>query len=325
MGTLHPMHETNSSSHFPGVTVVGPGAVGSYFGGMLARAGAPVTFLGRPGSRSPHLAAVEADGLTIDGVSVRETVGVAVRRDPACVEGSGLVLFAVKTTDTARAAGAIAQYVDPATIVVSLQNGVGNEQRLAEAGVPGALPSVVYVAAEIERPGAVRHRGRGDLILDPGADTARATAVAGWFERAGVPCPVSPTFAREQWSKLIMNTMGNAISALTRAPYAGIASDEAAWNTAVRAAHEAVAVAHASGVVLDVDAVIEAAHAVSTSVGDATSSMEQDLARDRPTEIASLNGFVAERGAALGVPTPTHDTLAALVGLYERTARAQRC
>lgn len=302
----------------PVVAVVGAGAVGCFFGGMLARAGAPVTLLGRPESENPHLEAVSREGLRIDGVAIRETVPVSVSRSPADVGDADLVLFAVKTTDTESATRSFANYVSPKTIVVSLQNGIDNVERMAEAGVH-ALPSVVFVAAEIESPGAVRHRGRGDLILGPENDPAAAAAVSGWFDAAGVPCPVSEQFAEAQWTKLIINSMANAISALGGASYRALSDFEPAWKLAISAAREAVDVALGLGIDIDIDEVIEVALGIVTTVGDATSSMEQDLARGRRTEIRSLNGIISLRGGELGIPTPTHDALSALVGLREQS------
>ncbi len=291
--------------------------MGSFFGAMLARAGTPVTLIGRKGSSSPHLGAVAQRGVTIDGVDVQERVKVAVSRTAGDVAGADLVLFAVKTPDTETAARSLAPHLGPRTIVVSLQNGIENVERMATAGVR-ALPAVVFVAAEIERPGTVRHRGRGDLILSSEDDRREVEAVARLFEEAGVPCPISEDFARAQWTKLIINAMANAISALAGVPYRALAEYEPTWNLAVTAAHEGVAVARRRGVDVDVAEVIETARAIAFSVGDATSSTEQDLARGRPTEIQALNGVLSRLGAELGVATPTHDALTALVGLREQ-------
>lgn len=310
------MAETQRGEGQPSVAVVGAGAVGSFFGGMLARAGASVTLLGRPGATSPHLDATARQGLTIDGIEIREVIPVAVSRNLEDLQQADLVLFAVKTLDTETAARSIAPHLGPRSVVVSLQNGVDNVERMLAEGVR-ALPSVVFVAAEIETAGTVRHRGRGDLILGPGNDPAAAAAVSEQFEAAGVPCPVSTDFAREQWTKLIINAMANAISALGGASYRALADYRPTWELAVTAAREAAAVAERLGVELDVGEVIQSAHGIAMTVGDATSSMEQDIARGRRTEIGSLNGFISRRGAELGVPTPTHDALAALVGLRE--------
>lgn len=312
------MSESQSRDRQPNVAVVGAGAVGCFFGGMLARAGAPVTLLGRPQSASPHLETVARAGLRIDGVEIRETIPVTVSRSPEEVRNADLVLFAVKTTDTESAARSISAHLQRETIVVSLQNGVDNTELMAREGVR-ALPSVVFVAAAIETPGAVRHRGRGDLILGPEENPAAAATVSSWFEAAGVPCPVSEQFARAQWTKLIINAMANAISALGGTSYRALAEYEPTWRLAITAAHEAAEVAHGLGIDVDVNEVIETANGIATTIGDATSSTEQDLARGRPTEIQSLNGIICRRGRELGIPTPTHDALVALVGLRERS------
>ena len=312
------MSERETQDRKPIVAVVGAGAVGCFFGGMLARAGAQVTLLGRPESENPHLEAVSREGLRIDGVAVRETVPVSVSRRPTDVGEADLVLLAVKTTDTKSAVQSIANHLSPKAIVVSLQNGIDNVEIMAQAGVR-ALPSVVFVAAEIESPGAVRHRGRGDLILGPEEDPASAAAVSGWFEAAGVPCPVSEEFAEAQWTKLIINAMANAISALGGASYRTLFDFEPAWKLAISAAREAAEVALGLGIDIDIDEVMEIARGIVLKVGDATSSMEQDLARGRRTEIQSLNGIISLRGAELGIPTPTHDALSALVGLREQS------
>ena len=127
----------------PRVTVVGAGAVGCFFGGMLARAGAEVTLIGRPGTLNAHLRSVQGNGLVIDGVEIRETIPIAVDRRVETVTGADCVLFCVKTVDTERAARGIAPHLKPGSIVVSLQNGIDNVERMRPAGIE-ALPSVVF-------------------------------------------------------------------------------------------------------------------------------------------------------------------------------------
>ena len=299
--------------------MVGPGAVGCFFGGMLARAGAPVSLFGRPGPLGAHLTAIRDSGLRFDGVEIQESIPLEVATDPARLAEAELVLFAVKTLDNDTAAAAIRPHLGAAAIVVSLQNGMENVAALAAAGI-AAIPTVVYVAAAIETPGSVRHRGRGDLIIgsDEPDRAAEVERVAAWFEVAGVPCPVSADIRRDQWSKLIINSMANAISALTGASYRRLAEFAPTWELARVVAREAAAVAAAEGVAVDVEEVLAAGRKVAIAVGDATSSTQQDIARGRPTEIDSLNGYISRRGAELGVATPVNDALRALVGLRER-------
>src|SRR5580704_18882628 len=144
---------------WPRIAVVGAGAVGSYFGGMLARAGAPVTLIGR----APHVEAINRDGLLIDSIHFKERISVAASTDLKDVRDAQLVLFAVKTVDTEDTAKLLAPYLAPDTNVVSLQNGVDNAERMDFAAGIQAISAVVYIAAEMSGPGQVKHSGRGDL------------------------------------------------------------------------------------------------------------------------------------------------------------------
>ncbi len=301
----------------PKVVVIGPGAVGGYFGGKLALAGAGLTLVGRRGGRGEHMQMVARNGLRIEATDFEATIPVEVTDDVGVVGHADLVLFAVKTLDTVAAARSIAPYLSPNAIVVSLQNGVDNVERLAEVGVD-ALPAVVYIAAAIERPGVVKHRGRGDLVLGHAKRGDDVRRVAGWFEAAGVRARVSDQIEAELWGKLVINAMANAISALTGAPYARIAAHKPSMTAAMEVAAEAFAVARAAGIELDEDAVAAGAATIYGALGQATSSTQQDIARGKPTEIDSLNGVIARKGEALGVPTPVNRVLWALVSLREQ-------
>lgn len=295
--------------------MIGPGAVGCYFGGLLARGGHDVTLFGRPGSSSAHLEAVCASGIRFEGVTVRETVPVRVSGDLGELHDHDVVLFCVKSMHTTAAADAASAHLRDDTIAVSLQNGVENTDRLRAAGID-ARPAVVYVAAAIEAPGTVVHRGRGDLAL---GDSPSDRAFASMCVPAGIPCELVPDIDARLWTKLVINSMGNAISAIAGVPYRAIRAYEPAWRVALAVADEAFAVAAASGIEVDRERVLAQAEQVLESVGNATSSTEQDLSRGRPTEIEALNGFFSRKGRALGVPTPTNDALTALVGLREHT------
>ncbi|TDI22771.1 MAG: hypothetical protein E2P06_11780 [Acidobacteria bacterium] len=136
---------------WPRVVVVGPGGVGAYFGGMLARAGAPVTMLGRPGGQRAHLVAMARHGLRLETLSFDERVPVETATSADVVATADLVLFSVKTLDTDEAARTIAPHVSDRTAVVDLQNGVDNPDRLRDAGID-PIVAVVYVAATVETP-----------------------------------------------------------------------------------------------------------------------------------------------------------------------------
>src|SRR5271154_2009863 len=135
--------ENMAEKEWPRIAVVGAGAVGCYFGGMLARAGAPVALIGR----APHVEAINRDGLFIDSVNFEEHVRVSASTDLAAVRDARLVLFSVKTVDTEGTAKLLAPYLAPDAIVVSLQNGVDNAERIDFAAGIRAFPAVVYIAA----------------------------------------------------------------------------------------------------------------------------------------------------------------------------------
>jgi 2-dehydropantoate 2-reductase len=305
---------------WPRIAVVGAGAVGSYFGGMLARAGAPVTLIGR----APHVEAINRDGLLIDSIHFKERISVAASTDLKDVRDAQLVLFSVKTVDTEGAAKLLAPYLAPETIVVSLQNGVDNAERIDFAAGIQVIPAVVYIAVAMTGQGQIKHSGRGDLIVgnflpDHDESESELEEVAATFTRAGIPCRISKNIAVDLWEKLIMNCAYNAISALARMKYGRIASDAGSIDVVKRVVIEAVAVGNAAGVPLSADSMIAAALKLgSEAMPEALSSTAQDIARGKPTEIDSLNGFVVRKGAELGVPTLVNQTLYSLVKLLEQ-------
>jgi 2-dehydropantoate 2-reductase len=309
---------------WPRIAVVGAGAVGCYFGGMLARAGAPVTLIGR----AQHVEAINRDGLFIDSIHFKERVFVSASTELDVVRDAQLVLFSVKTVDTEDTAKLLAPYLAPETNVVSLQNGVDNAERMDFAAGIQAISAVVYIAAEMSGAGQVKHSGRGDLVIgnpvsNQGASESELADIAEAFTRAGVPCRISQNITLELWTKLIMNCAYNALSALSRARYGRLVADAGSVEVMKQVVAEGVAVGDASGVRLSADKLMAAILELGRVVPEALSSTAQDIARGRPTEIDSLNGFLVHRGAETGVPTPVNQTLYSLVKLLERTPLAR--
>jgi 2-dehydropantoate 2-reductase len=301
------------------VAVLGAGAVGCFYGGMLARAGHAVTLIGRPA----HVEAFRARGLHFEGLKFDEHVPVEASPDAGAVHGSRLVLFCVKSTDTEAAADQMATHLDAGALVVNLQNGVDNTERIQQRIAQPVIPAVVYVATEMAGPGHLKHHGRGDLVI--GELGARLPAgalerVQRWFQAAGVPVAVSDNVAGELWAKLVVNCAYNALSAITQLPYGKLIEGPGIREVMRDVVEETLALARASGVVMAPD-LLERTYAIASAMPTQFSSTAQDLARGKPTEIEHLNGFVARRGEALGVPTPANRALAALVRLLEAKAR----
>ena len=292
---------------WPKIAVVGAGAVGGYFGGMLARAGAPVVMIGR----AAFVEAVNKNGLFLDTLQFQESVCVEASTELNAVRGADIVLFCVKTTDNAATSRELAPLLAPGAIVLSMQNGVDNVEQIRAAAAIEALPTVVYVAASVPEPGRVKHVGRGDLVVGPENETTKR--IAAIFSRANVPCRISENIQGELWTKLIWNCALNAISALGRAKYGQIAASSDAWRVVEDAVYEVLAVARAAGIhppgLEDPKAAMAGAFKVATQMSEAVSSTGQDLNRGKRTEIDSLNGYIARRGAELGVPAPVNEAL----------------
>ena len=301
---------------WPKIAVAGAGAVGGYFGGLLARAGAPVVMIGRPAFVS---AIKKNGGLFLDTVQFQESVKVEASEELSAARGAEIVLFCVKTTDNASTARTLAPLLAPGALVLSLQNGVDNVEQIRTAARIEALPTVVYVAASVPEPGRVKHVGRGDLVVGP--ENEKTKSVAALFARAGVGCRISENIEGELWTKLIWNCALNAVSALGRAKYGQIGASPDARKVLESLVDEVLAVARAANVHLpgleDPKAAYAGAFRIATQMAETYSSTAQDMQRGKRTEIDSLNGFIARRGAELGVPTPVNQAMYALVKLAE--------
>ncbi len=298
------------------VAVMGAGAVGCYFGGMLARAGHDVTLIARP----QHVDAITRDGLRMETKTFDEHVRVSASPDPSAVRGAKLVLFCVKSADTESAGAQIKPYLQPDTLVLCLQNGVDNADRLRTVLPPAQVAAaVVYVGTEMAGPGHVKHHGRGELLIEP---TSMNPALAQTLIDASVPTDISDNVRGALWAKLILNCAYNAVSAITQLPY-GKAVQGAGVKAVMRdVVDECLAVAQACSVQVagDVNAAIRK---IEETMPGQYSSTAQDLARGKRSEIDYLNGFIVQRGDALGVATPANRVLWALVKLMEANPPAK--
>ena len=291
------------------IAVMGAGAVGCYYGGMLARAGNAVTLIGRP----LHVEAVRRDGLHMDTQSFQAHVPVEASTGAAAVRGAKLVLFCVKSTDTESAAGDMAPHLEPDALVLGLQNGVDNVERLRAVLRQEVSPAVVYVAAEMAGPGHVKHHGRGELVIAP---TTAGDELVTLFAGAGVPVQISDNVAGALWAKLILNCAYNALSAVSQLPYGRLVQGEGIEAAMRDVVEECLAVARAEGVTVPGD-IWEAVQGIARTMPTQSSSTAQDLARGKPSEIDHLNGYIVRKGEALGIVTPVNRVLHALVKLLE--------
>lgn len=319
------------------VCIVGAGAIGGYLGARLALAGAEVTLI----ARGAHLEAIRRDGLTVEYADGASEVARPALATAAMAEAGpqDYVIVAVKAQGLPALAAPMRALYGPATAVVYAQNGVpwwyfkglggphdGHAIELVDPGgviaanteVERVIGCVVYPAAEIARPGVIRHiEGNRFTLGEPsGERSARVTALSQLMGAAGLKAPARPDIRNELWLKLWGNLSFNPISALTRATLDVIIADPLTRGLAERMMAEAQAVAEALGVRFPVS--IERRIKMAEEIGAHKTSMLQDIEAGRATEADALVGAVAELGRLVGVATPSIDAIYASVKLLER-------
>lgn len=293
------------------VAVIGAGAVGCYYGGMLARAGHEVTFIGRP----THVDAINAHGLLLDARAFKEYVPAKAATDASSLVSPDLVLFCVKSADTEEAGQSLVGRLRPETSVLSLQNGVDNPQRLRAVTGHPVIPVVVYVGSEMAAPGHVKHHGGGALVI--GASPESQT-LAETLKAAEIQTTIADDIESNQWSKLATNCAYNALSAVAGIAYGPMSQVEGTKDVVASVVQEVVMVARACGVAMPED-LLEQILKIPAAMPNQMSSTAQDLARGKPSEIDFLNGYVVRKGAELGIPTPTNHALQVMVKLSEQS------
>lgn len=307
------------------ICILGAGALGCAIGGALAEAGADVTLI----NRSPvHVAAINAHGLTLVTPDGERTV--AVRAATAC-EGLGVadvVVVLVKSFDTRAAMEGARALVGPDTAVLSLQNGLGHEDILADiVGRERVLAGKTYVGGVMLGPGRIlsgvtgKHTVIGEL---DGVATPRAQAIADAFNRAGLRTEVSDNILGTMWDKLLINVATGALSGITGLVYGELYAISELRDTALAAVAEAMAVARAGGVRLSMHEPVEAWDRAAAGLPFAfKTSMLQSLEKGAITEIDFINGAVVRAGARVGVPTPVNAALVACIKGIERRQQLQ--
>ena len=301
------------------IAVMGAGAVGAYYGALLARLGEEVHLIGR----GNHIRAMRDSGLRVEGPD--EGGARNFHLPPEAVnatEHSGgigsvdWVLFVVKGPDTREAAAALPSLLSDATFVLTLQNGVDSAERiaaiLAEKGTRAdILSGAVYIEATLVSPGVVRHVGGPRRMVFGEADgsiSSRAERVRDLLERTGIPVELAEDIASTLWSKFLYICPMSGMTAMTRKGLRGVLDFPETRGLYFSAIREVEAVARACGVNLPADAV-DTVIAFSEGLTDMRSSLQKDLEAGKPLEIDSLAGAAVRLGKAAGVPTPIHDII----------------
>jgi 2-dehydropantoate 2-reductase len=310
------------------ITIAGSGAMGCRFGGALCAAGHDVVLL--DGWRE-HVDAINASGLRIDDPGGSRVVRVPARLFPAAAEPAELLIVFAKATATAAVAAAAAPAIGPATLVLTLQNGLGNIEEL-RSYVPESrlLAGTTTLGTELLGPGHIRALGSGDTVLGglgPGSSHhPERTALT--LSAAGIPARVADDTLGVIWAKVAFNCVMNTLCAIASIPVSALARYDGFDALASSILDEVAAVARAEGVFVNKAAALRLMRAqfdLSAS-GSHLASTLQDLMNGRPTEIAHLNGAVAARAAAYGLEAPLNTLITQLIQLLEATwpARVNR-
>lgn len=305
------------------IVVVGSGAMGGLFGARLAAAGHDVLLYD---TWAEHVAAIEERGLFIegpDGTPIRYQVR-ATENPPHTLRGAELILVQVKSYDTYRALAPLEPRINPESLILSLQNGLGNLEQMQKA-LPNHSRFLIGTTAHgagVTAPGRIRHAGPGPTVLgDPTPERAprlNLKPVRDAFQDAGFVTKISDHIWSAIWLKLAANVSINPLTALTGFRNGELLDDPELLALADAAITETVAVMRATGMETPERDLMQFAREVMRDTGPAHSSMLQDIQNGKRTEIEAINGAVARLGHELGVSTPVNRWLTALVRNREK-------
>lgn len=296
---------------FTNILMVGAGSVGGFFGAHLARKDPRVAFLLRPRT----LAAVRAKGLTIRSAAGTFTVHPAAASDPRELPRPDLIVLSVKAYDLDQTLDQLEPVMTDRTVLLTLQNGVDIEDRLlGRFQRDCVVGGVAYIYSKIVEPGVIDHYKRGAVAIGEmmPQKSPRVTAIAELFKQAGLPCQVSDDIRRTKWEKMCWNCVFNPLTVLINDRVAKALDQPGMIEVIHQIVGEVMAVAAGLKVPLAAD-MAEKVVRWSQEIRDIHTSMYDDWQAGRPTEIDSLNGFIAARGRELGIPTPLNDMLTATI------------
>ncbi|HLN60630.1 MAG TPA: ketopantoate reductase family protein [Symbiobacteriaceae bacterium] len=299
------------------IAIMGSGATGTYYGAKLARAGYDVLFV----ARGAHLDALQTKGLSVVGQEEFHLPHVQATNAPAAVGPVDLILFCVKAYDTDEAARLIQPLVGPETVVLPIQNGVDNVERIGSLiGPEHLIGGLCRISVDIPQPGTVRLNSPFKEIIFGemnGSPSARTAAIARMLERAEIPHKLSGDIRKEIWNKFTFITAMSGITGATRLPIGPIREVAEAYDLYGKIAAEVVAVGRAEGVDLDrhlPDELMAQGRALAAGL---KASLLVDLERGRRTEVETLQGAVVRLGRKHGIPTPVTDVIYALLKVHQ--------
>ena len=304
------------------IAVVGAGAVGGYFGARLAASGLDVSFI----ARGEHLKSMQKNGLRINSIQENLEIHSHFTSNPDQVGPVDLILFSVKSQDTEEAAKLLAPLMSRETMVLSLQNGVDNPEKIARLwGAHRTLAGVVYIAAQVSEPGVIKHSAGGRIVLGPleapNQETARK--VQSVLAAANVPCDVSSEIRTVLWKKLAWNSPFCALSCLLRMTVGEVLASNSLKDLIRNCIEEVQDAAQCSGIDLP-SSIAQETVDFSHSLGDAKPSMLQDLEAGKPLEYEALNGIVVKVLHQAGKRAPINEIFYSALKYIDQDLRSKQ-
>lgn len=302
------------------VGIVGAGALGSVIGGMLFEAGIDVVLIRRD---SEHVNLIKEQGLWLEGVSGDRLLNLPIVADPGEAGEVDLALVLVKSYDTKGAVPAVRRILSPGGAVLTLQNGIGNYEILAEAFPGQVLLGTTTNGALALGPGKVRHTGLGQTHFGEadGRSSERVAAVSSLLEKmGGGPVHLVENAVGCVWSKLIINAAINAPATLLRVRNGDLTATESGNELIHDVVDECITLTQAKGITLIFEDPEAQVKAVCQGTASNLNSMFQDILAGRRTEIDFINGAVAREAENAGIDAPVNKTLTLLIKSLEQTA-----
>lgn len=305
------------------ITIVGPGAMGCLLGAFLSKKGHDVWLLDKNPQRCQK---IKEQGIKVEGVSGNWQTPINACVDPKEAGPQDLVVIAVKSYDTKDAVRNIKPLLGDNTLVLSLQNGLGNTEIISEvAGGERALGGITNLGATLLDAGYVRHAGKGETVIGrvDGKIPVELRAIREVFNKAGLETRLTKDIKALLWSKLIINVGINALTAVTRLNNGRLTEFEATRRILQDAVNEAIRVAKKKRVKLIYDDPLSKVEAVCEATSQNVSSMLQDVLKHKKTEIDFINGVIVRQAQALGIPAPVNTVLTNLVKAIESSYELQ--
>lgn len=305
------------------IVVYGAGAVGGYFGGKLSKAGFNVTYI----ARGKTLEAIKVNGLQVKSIYGDFVVHPKVTNDISEIKNPDVVILGVKSWQIEDVAKQLKSVISKNTLVLPLQNGADNADRLREILNPeNVLAGLCKIVSKIESPGVINHFAFEPEIVFGEYDnqkTERVKSLKSIFDKAGFKNTLSEDIHLDIWKKFLFIATVSGMGALTRSPFGVMREDENIRNMLYQTAHEIVTIANAKGIGLTNDDIDMILKAVDNLIPETTASMQRDIMEGRPSELDNFNGFIVKAGKQLHISTPKNAFTYYCLLPQEKKARKQ--